>query len=345
MIDVRSLPGAKVVTMITDGGYFPVLAALPDDSITAVLRMGAGHVGLAGRLDAIRSTDGGLTWSAPITIADSDADDRNPALGYHDGAVICAYHIQRNYDDEGRYGSFGKPLDTWLTRSRDGGKTWGTPYLMSHDPLQGASPFGKIVALTDGTLLLPIYDWSDASADEDALFGAYLLRSRDGGATWQEPALIAEKFNETALLLMPDGKLLAAIRTGFPGVPDHVWLTSSDDAGRTWAEPAQATQRNEHPADLALLSDGSVLMTYGRRHEPYGVRGMIRRDGEWSEELVFADDAASSDCGYPSTVRLADGRMVTAYYGAAGQWDAYDERGCAAKAVLYREEDLLEAVG
>ncbi len=351
MIDVRSLPGASVVTMISDGGYFPVLAALPDDSVVAVLRMGAGHVGLAGRLDVVRSTDGGLTWGDPVTIADSEADDRNPAFGWSspgeldDGALICAYHVQRNYDDEGKYGAFGKPLDTRVTRSFDGGKTWETPYPLSYAPFNGASPYGKIIALADGTLLMPIYTWVDASSGEEQAFGSYVLRSHDGGATWDDPSLIAGKFNETGLVLLPDGKLLAAIRTGFPGVPDHVWLTTSDDAGYTWADPEQVTEHHEHPADLTLLSDGSVLLVYGRRHEPFGVRGKILRGGEWSDELVFADDATSGDCGYPSSVRLPDGRMVTAFYAAAGEWDAYDDRGCRARAVVYREEGLRRAVG
>jgi hypothetical protein len=346
MIDVRSFPGAQVVTMIADGGYFPVLAVMPDDSVAAVLRMGAGHLGLAGRLDVVRSTDGGLTWTAPVTIADSDADDRNPAFGYHDGALICAYHIQRNYDADGQYGSFGKPLDTMLTRSFDGGRTWETPYLLSYAPINGASPYGKIVALPDGTLLLPIYDWPREEDEEGAghTFSANILRSHDNGATWDDPSLIAGKFNETGLVLLPDGKLVAAIRTGFPGVPDHVWLTTSDDAGYTWADPWQVTEHNEHPADLTLLSDGSVLMVYGRRHEPFGVRGKVLRGGEWSDELVFADDAFCSDCGYPSSVRLSDGRMITAYYATAIA-DSYDPSGCQAKAVVYHEDDLLKAVG
>lgn len=358
MLDVRSLPGAKVVTMISDGGYFPVLAALPDDSIVAVLRMGAGHLGLAGRLDVVRSDDGGLTWSAPVTIADSDADDRNPAFGYQDGTLVCAIHVQRNYDDAGNLGAFGKPLDTHITRSHDGGLTWEEPFGLGYAPLNGSSPYGKMVALPDGTLLMPIYTWVDASSSEPQVFGSHILRSRDGGATWGDASLIAGSpgdergFNETSLALLPDGKLLAALRTGFRGVPAHVWLSISDDLGYTWAEPWRATEPNEHPADLEVLGDGSVLMTYGRRHEPFGVGGKILRGGggpggspgEWADELVFADDAFCTDCGYPSSVRLSDGRMVTAYYATAIA-DSYDPSGCRAIAVVYDEQNLLAALG
>jgi len=316
---------------------------MPDDSVAAVLRMGAGHLGLAGRLDVVRSTDGGLTWSDPVTIADSDADDRNPAFGYHDGALVCAYHIQRNYDAEGQYGSFGKHLDTMLTRSFDGGRTWETPYLLGYEPLNGASPYGKIVGLPDGTLLLPIYDWPREDEEGGHIFASNILRSRDGGLTWGDPTVLAEKFNETGIVLKPDGTLVAALRTGFPGVPDHVWLTTSDDAGNTWSEPWQVTEHNEHPADLTLLSDGSVLIVYGRRHEPFGVRGKILRSDGCSEELVFADDAFCSDCGYPSSVRVSDGRMITAYYATAIA-DSYDPTGCRAVAVVYDEQYLLAAL-
>jgi hypothetical protein len=108
MIDVRSLPGAKVVEIVRQGGYFPVLAVLPDGSLVAVLRMGAGHVGLEGRLDCVRSLDGGYTWTEPQVLVNSAWDDRNPALGVAaEGTLVLAYHVQRNYDEKGRYSRLG----------------------------------------------------------------------------------------------------------------------------------------------------------------------------------------------------------------------------------------------
>ena len=103
-IDVRHLPGSEVVDVIRGQGYFPVIASLGKEELLVVLRGGAGHIGIEGRLDVVRSTDGGRTWGAPQTVADSERDDRNPALGVtKDGTVVLAYHWQGSYDAEGNW--------------------------------------------------------------------------------------------------------------------------------------------------------------------------------------------------------------------------------------------------
>lgn len=344
-MDLRELRDSKTVTLARDGGYFPVLAALGDDTVVAVLRMGAGHVGLAGRLAIQRSTDAGATWSEPLTIADSEADDRNPALGVtRDGTLVCAYHLQRNYNEAGEYGAFGRTADIMLTRSHDGGHTWEPPYRMDFELLRGRSPYGKIVTLADGTLLLPLYGDEIDATGEGRPNCSYILRSRDGGLTWADPTLIARAFNETGLALLPDGSLLAALRTNTPPVADHVWLSRSSDEGFTWTQPRQVTAPSEHPADLLALPDGSVLMTYGRRHEPFGVRAVVLQGDRCTDELIVSDDALSGDCGYPSSVRLASGRLVTAYYAAGtSDWQVYNPDGCVARALLWDEAELRQA--
>jgi len=103
-VDIRKLSGSKEVYVIKEAGYFPVLTALSDCEVIAVLRSGAGHVGIGGRLDVVRSEDGGDSWSEPITVADSDRDDRNPALGIaKSGTIILAYHEQGSYDADGKF--------------------------------------------------------------------------------------------------------------------------------------------------------------------------------------------------------------------------------------------------
>jgi hypothetical protein len=77
------------------------------------------------------------------------------------------------------------------------------------------------------------------------------------------------------------------------------------------------TPVNIHPADLCLLNDGRVLMTLGNRIGPFGVIGVVGDEhGQFDFEKRFAlvTDAASGDCGYPSSVALPDGQVVTLYY-------------------------------
>jgi hypothetical protein len=203
------------------------------------------------------------------------------------------------------------------------------------------SAYGRIVTLPDGTMLLPIYGRGEGAEQGHAC----LLRSRDNGVTWDDPSVIAEGFNETALLLLPDGDLLAAMRSSQGG---RLAVCRSSDGGRAWGEPGPVTGEGEHPADLTLLSNGHVLMVYGVRHAPFGVQAMVSRDAgrAWGPRLTVCDDLGDTDLGYPSTVRLGD-RLVTAYYCAPRRFDDpfYGGEGTFARALIYSERELIEAPG
>ena len=112
---------------------------------------------------------------APNLLADSEDDDRNPAFGVSSqGTLILLYHRQHNYDADGNYQggvriSDRKPVALMATRSFDNGLTWEEPYPLSIDALPTGSPYGKIVSLDDGTLLVPIYNslaWADEQSDQ-----------------------------------------------------------------------------------------------------------------------------------------------------------------------------------
>src|SRR5437763_1597485 len=112
VVDVRPLAGTRETIAYQHGGQFPVLAVTPDGAIVAVLRGGAGHIGREGRIEVVRSLDGGRTWTPPSVVADSDADDRNPGFGCSPaGTLILAYHRQSSYDENGNYFAAPRGLD------------------------------------------------------------------------------------------------------------------------------------------------------------------------------------------------------------------------------------------
>lgn len=307
---------------VTEGlGYFPVAIRLKNGDILAVLRGGAPHIGVKGRLDLVRSTDGGRTWSKPWTVADEAEDDRNPALGQlRDGTVILGYVVARGYDETGLRFK-GKRQDwifegVYLTRSRDNGKTWTKPERSqtTYDFYNGKgaiSPYGKIVQTKDGAALMAVYfEFHDDRGNE-----SYVFRSTDGGKTWGQPALIGRHYNETGLAVLKDGSIVAALRSEKGG---NLATSFSSDGGRTWSTPTQVTADREHPADLIQLSGGRLLMTFGERNEPRGARAVISSDNgkTWSTQTPFilANDAPNGDTGYPSSVETAPGRITTLYY-------------------------------
>jgi len=309
------------VDVVKGGGYFPVLIELKNGDLMAVLRGGAPHVGVKGRLDVVVSQDGGKTWSAPRTVVDGPGDDRNPAFGQlKNGDIILAYAVLHGYDASGlklsKVPSEREAEGVYIVRSSDGGKTWTKPELSqaTHELQKNGgslSPYGKLAQLADGTVLMSVYyQFADDRGHQD-----YVFRSHDDGRTWGEPVLIGKHYDETALVSLSANQVLAAMRSEAGG---HLAITSSSDGGRAWTDAVQITQDREHPADLVQLKNGDILLTYGERNKPFGVRAMLSHDRgkTWDEnsKFVLADDAASTDCGYPSSVQLPDGKIVTIYY-------------------------------
>lgn len=178
------------------------------------------------------------------------------------------------------------------------------------------SPYGKILTLADGTMLMALYGGpirasGEKVADSD---NSYLYRSSDSGKTWKRYATVGSKgFNETALVFLTSGKLLAAMRS----VRGELWLTDSSDNGKSWGEPQKLAPARVHPADLLLLPDQRVLLAIGYRVGPFGLRGMVGdKEGrfDWQQRYLLVNDATNTDCGYPSSVLLKDGRVLTVYY-------------------------------
>ena len=57
-------------------------------------------------------------------------------------------------------------------------------------------------------------------------------------------------------------------------------------------------------------------MTYGHRRDPLGNQARVSDDEgrNWSEPILLSRDGSSSDLGYPTTVELTDGRLLTVWY-------------------------------
>ena len=318
----------KAATTIVEGaGYFPVLIELKDGRLASVFRGGAAHIGKGGRLEWATSADRGKTWTKPQTLIDGPEDDRNPAFGQlRDGTLLLAYCVLSGYDQTGAKLSANRAErvfdGVYLMRSADGGKTWtkgekipNTAKPPKEEALSAAvSPYGKIVQTADGTVLMAVYYEVNLS-DGKQQFQSWLYRSKDSGRTWGDPSLIQIDGNETALAVLADQTVVAAVRTSRAG---FLQVSRSRDGGRTWSTPVAVTKNAEHPADLIQLRDGRLLMTFGQRNPPRGVHALISSDGgaTWApnDHIHLAADAPNVDCGYPSSIEVATGRVVTMYY-------------------------------
>lgn len=337
-------------------GYFPVLAQTGANSLAVIYRTGATHIGIAGTLATSYSTDGGKSWADSLRVTPRWNDDRNPAFGVNrQGEWVAAFwraRLQSYRDENTGNGLAYKGPDsetlqtpaTFTATSSTQGKSWTEPLVYRSELLALASPYGRIISLADGMLLMCLYG-TPRQATGGVRDITILCRSSDGGHTWGNESLVANGYNETSFLALPDGKLLAASRSE----SGHIAILESLDNGHTWSTPRQVTRDGEHPADLTLLQSGRVLLTFGRRIRPFGAGALLSADNGKTfdlehEVLLAGDGVENSDLGYPSTVQVDDGHIVTVLYYAAGsemsqQFGGWGDVSC--QAIHYREEDLV----
>jgi sialidase-1 len=302
------------------------------------------HVDPFGQVRAMTSRDDGATWTWPRVLFDSATDDRDSGvIETAQGTLLVttftslAYeaHLEKasvfeEHRDTGWISASMPPaqvakwkaaharlneaerkseLGVWAIRSTDGGLTW-SPRI----PTVVNSPHGPI-QLRDGRLL---YAGKQLWARERKVG---IATSSDDGLSWQWLAEIsarkgdkATSYHELHAVEAADGSLVAQIRNHNDANRGWTLQTESKDGGRSWSDPHAVCYG--FPTHLLRLRDGRLLMSYGYRRAPYGNRARLSTDHgrTWSEEIVLSSDGRNGDLGYPSTVELADGTLLTVWY-------------------------------
>ncbi|MSP13514.1 MAG: exo-alpha-sialidase [Chloroflexi bacterium] len=339
------LPAQEVVIYQNGRAHIhpPDVIQLQNGDLLMTFREAMEHLSDDGHIVVVRSRDGGLTWGERQVVVDNyHQDDRETSLTQlRDGTILMVWWANKLYDPTGQYGILGPVVDTnkeqRVYRSTDNGYTWeDTSGPINSDPLHMAVASERIIELPDGTLLMPTYHWDRRSSED--LQGSSIYRSKDGGRNWELLSVVANTpsggqigvLSEPGLTITKSGKLLVMMRT-----PEgHHIFASSIDAGQTWSEPRVMDMGSwGHPANLITLQNGDILCTYGRRQriqfttfntgnpgldQPSSVYIAISHDeGEtWplEERSIIRDDFLTMDMGYPSSVQLQDGRILTTYY-------------------------------
>jgi sialidase-1 len=200
-------------------------------------------------------------------------------------------------------------LGAWMLRSTDGGFTWSTPYRV---PL--TNPHGPVL-LSDGRLLHAGKRYPRGGKDIG------FTVSKDDGLTWQwlsalptRPGDDPEQYHELHAVEAADGRLIAHIRNHNRPHERETLQSESMDGGKTWSVPRPIGVWGL-PSHLLRLRDGRLLMTYGYRRPPRGNHARVSTDQgrTWSEPIVLSDDG-TGDIGYPSTVELPTGQLLTLWY-------------------------------
>lgn len=206
-----------------------------------------------------------------------------------------------------------KYVGSWTMRSDDGGATFTSP---ARCPV--SSPHGPVV-MRDGRL---IYLGKLFPEGMDRPFGIVSCAESRDGLHWDVlgevplPENVTNgQFHEPHVIELNDGALLCLIRYHYPNGDLGIYKSVSRDGGRTWSTPEDMDIHGS-PPHLLRHSSGAIVLTYGWRHAPYGQRARISRDdgATWSDEIILRDDGPDGDLGYPCSVELPSGDILTVYY-------------------------------
>ncbi len=321
-IDPIQIRNVENIVAVDNVCAWPNLTLLPDGSIAAALFNKPSHGLMEGDVDCYVSGDGGRTWIYSGTPAPHEPKTirMNHAAGLsNDGSlvVLCSGWGGKDYREY--------TLPVMVSRSNDGGVTWDRSGVVEiQEGMPDLIPYGNVIRINGGTLAVSLYDASTSPG----VNRAYVFFSSDDGVTWKDPVIIGESralqrpelgnYNETALLCPSQNRLLAASRTFTREA--FLDLLISDNRGRSWKIPENMfgsglTGPLEHPGNLLKLKDGRILLTYGIRHGVHGIGAKISSDNgqTWGQPMIVIS-YGGNDGGYPSSVQLEDGTIVTAYY-------------------------------
>ncbi len=258
-----------------------------------------------------RSLDGGETWSVEVP-SFLDKDDKERKVADSPGGFDFS-----NPDVAVRF------RQAKFYVSSDRCKTWQGPFRLPTFGRKGL--LARTDYLIEGKHRLTAF--VAATKDNGREGQPLCIRTEDGGKTWKLVGWIcAEPPQGYGYAIMPstvsvpgDGYLSMIRRGGVFDGTKRWWLEAylSPNQGKAWYRLLEPTIDNAgNPASMIRLEDGRIALTYGWRHDPYGVRAMLSKDDgqTWGDEIVLRCDGASWDIGYPRTVQRADGKCVTIYY-------------------------------
>lgn len=231
--------------------------------------------GLAGPTNQVvsRSTDGGLTWSAPTTVvANGHYNDREAITADpHKPGVAYESFVDR-------LGAFGETGVNEFARTTDSGQTFSAPqsnYLAP--PLNLPDP--TVITVQPNGTLIDAFMLANATAvvsGPKIPFKIMSMRSTDGGATWSQPLTLGQvppaqpedsstntevrAFPLVSAATAPDGTAYIVWNDIQPDDKSQILIASSTDDGQTYSAPrvVKAVNAQAFIPSVAVDRSGTV---------------------------------------------------------------------------------------
>ncbi|MDA1052470.1 MAG: sialidase family protein [Planctomycetota bacterium] len=269
--------------------WFPTMTRLSGGDLCANFSTNPDAI-VANRTSSVSwSADDGLTWRAPVSfMPEYDAyaegmlrlknghEQLLPFNLYPDGGAMRGWHQTVSGTKGQRKVSFtrkGLTVSGWPKPDRSFNEQLG----LSGFGFNGHGLTGK-----SGEYLATMYGYFK----DERRYSLVMVESTDGLA-WKFRSLIAgfdcplaggEGPCESQTIRLKDERLMNIFRLA-SNVP--YGQTFSDDDGRTWSEPAAMKDAHSVQPSLALMKDGSLVLTGGRP----GIFAWINRAGDGKDWL------------------------------------------------------------
>ncbi|MDX1998303.1 MAG: sialidase family protein [Thermoanaerobaculia bacterium] len=157
-----------------------------------------------------RSTNGGVSWSAPVQVRDFNlvgfsgankppvADNRGigpfGAIDVDNSGGVCDGILYATFSDWTSGGA--TETDVWVSRSTNGGTTWGAPVKVNDDGLAARTQFHPFLQVdqSNGSVVVV---WHDARNDaNNRRVDYYTSRSTDCGLTFEANTKVSQNSTE-----------------------------------------------------------------------------------------------------------------------------------------------------
>jgi len=292
------------------------------------------HICPFGKTVISYSEDEGETYTRPAPVIDTVLDDRDGGILAFGASNVIVSSFNNSVEFQRQYAKAyenayldtispedeEKALGPSFRISNDNGVTFGEIY---KSPV--TSPHGPI-ELPDGRLLWVgrTFNPMDIAEQEVDCIRAYTINA-DGSMEYQGEIENVDYDGlkplscEPHALVLDDGTILVHIRMSKYGEDTmfSIFQSESKDNGKTWSTPRQILPRmGGAPPHLFRHSSGMIICTYGYREKPFGIKAMFSKDNgkTWDIGYDIYVNEVSDDIGYPSTVELEDGSLLTVFY-------------------------------
>ncbi|MBH0116987.1 exo-alpha-sialidase [Salinibacterium sp. NG253] len=218
----------------------PQIAVAPNDTFTAVWDRFDGSNSI---VQSSSSTDGGVTWSAPIDVSVAGQPAQTAQVSAATDNSLTAVWRRNN----------GSRNVIQASSSADGGATWSTPVDVSDDARNSTTPQVTIAADNTRTAV-----WRRNSGSNQIIQAS---TSTDNGITWSVPADLsaAGQDSDTPQISAAPDNSLTALWERSDGSDGIVQVSTSNDSGASWSVPVDlsAAGGTAVQGQITVAADGS----------------------------------------------------------------------------------------